>query len=123
MVVRIDKYLWAVRIFKTRNEASIACRYGKIIVNNQTVKPSYAIRATDTIEVKTNPIIRVFEVKELSDKRCGPPLVSSYIREITPTEELEKLKVAEIAKRQNKGNMRPTKKERRQLGKLLEDSE
>ena len=116
--VRVDKFLWAVRLFKTRSAAAAECSKGHIQINGQTVKPSREIKIGDVIGVKYKVIMRSYKVKELLDRRVGAKLVDQYIEEITPQEELMKLKVyleyqrTALPRREEKG--RPTKRERRQ---------
>ncbi|HQP03957.1 MAG TPA: S4 domain-containing protein, partial [Bacteroidales bacterium] len=122
MNVRVDKYLFSVRLYKTRNEATTACRNGSVIVNDNRVKPSYIIKQGDKIEVRINPIFRTFTVIQINDKRCSNALVSDYISETTPTAELERLRIARSV-RNSKPQTRPNKKDRRILGKLFEQNE
>ncbi len=115
-VPRIDKWLWAVRLFKTRSLATQACRAGKVKVDGQAVKPSREVQNEMIISVQTGPILRTVKVTELLNNRVGAKLVSQYMDDLTPEEEYQKL---EIIKSQagmrpfRKG--RPTKKERREL--------
>lgn len=113
---RIDKWLWAVRIFKTRSQASQACRSGRIKVDDQVVKPSREVQPGMVIHVKWGPIERVLKVTGLLKNRVGAKLVSQYMEDLTPEAEYKKL---EIIKRRDgfrpHGKGRPTKKERREL--------
>ncbi len=124
MEARIDKWLWAARIFKTRSKASDACRNGKVSVNNKSVKSSYIVKIDETIEVKNPPIVRLYKVKGLAIKRVSAKLAVDLVEEITPQAELDKLKqfwkdpVRFIFAPREKGAGRPTKRERRQLEKL-----
>jgi len=124
MEARIDKWLWAARIFKTRSKASDACRNGKVSVNNKSVKSSYLVKIDETIEVKNPPIVRLYKVKRLALKRVSAKLAVDLVEEITPQAELDKLKqfwkdpVRFIFAPREKGAGRPTKRERRQLEKL-----
>jgi len=128
METRIDKWLWAVRIFKTRSKASDACKKGKIIINGNVVKPSCNISVEEIVDVKHAPIIRSFRVKGLANKRVSAKLAQDLKEEITPEEELEKLKqfhrdpISVIFGYRGKGAGRPTKKERRELEKLKRDN-
>ncbi|MDA3820431.1 MAG: S4 domain-containing protein [Candidatus Delongbacteria bacterium] len=116
---RIDKFLWCVRLFKTRSKATTACKKKHILVNDQDVKPSSKISTGDKIEIKRPPIIRSFYVIEILNSRVGAKLVEDYIKETTPEEEFKKLKKArETGIIRTKGKGRPTKKERRQLDKI-----
>ncbi len=119
-LVRIDKWLWAVRIFKTRNQATTACKKGKILIKNKPVKPSRIIGIDDIVVIKKLPVVYTYRVKELLEKRVAARQVNQYIEDLTSDEELKKLK---IRKMQNfiireKGMGRPTKKERRTLDRL-----
>ena len=117
--IRVDKWLWAVRIFKTRNQATEACKKGRILIREQPVKPSRVLRINDIIQVKRPPLIYSFKVTGLLAKRLSARLVKDYIEDITPELELEKLKVREtFFISRDKGSGRPTKKERRTMEKL-----
>jgi len=118
--LRIDKWLWAVRIFKTRSIATNACKKQRVLINNIAVKPSRIIRINEIINVKQPPIIRTYKVKGLLAKRLAARLVVNFVEDITPEEELQKtviIKDTGFIKR-NKGMGRPTKKERRVIDKL-----
>ena len=120
--VRIDKYLWAVRIYKTRNQAAEACKKGHIIIDNISVKPSRMISLNEEIKVKKNPVIFTYRVKAITSNRLGAKLVPDYISDITPEE--EKLK-QDINDRggfyyRDKGAGRPTKKDRRIIDRITE---
>ncbi len=115
--LRIDKWLWAVRLFKTRSQATQACKAGKVKIDGETVKPSREIREGLVITVQTGPIKKTVKVLELLHKRVGARLVSQYMEDLTPEDEYAKL---EIIKKQPvstrpKGFGRPTKKERRDI--------
>lgn len=117
--VRIDKYLWSVRVFKTRSKATQACKGKKVLLNDQYVKPSSLVRANDRIEVKRAPIVRSFVVKEILENRVSAKLVPDYMTETTPKSEFEKLKKSrDTGIIRHKGKGRPTKKERRQLDNI-----
>ncbi|MEE9460627.1 MAG: S4 domain-containing protein [Bacteroidales bacterium] len=117
--IRVDKWLWAVRIFKTRNQATEACKKGRILIREQPVKPSRVLRINDIIQVKRPPVVYSFKVTGLLTKRLSARLVKDYIEDITPEQELEKLKVREtFFISRDKGSGRPTKKERRTMEKL-----
>jgi len=116
---RIDKFLWSVRLYKTRTLATEACRNKHVLLNNQAVKASANVRIGDKIEIKVPPIIRSFEVKALLRNRVSAKLVSDYINETTPQESFEELKlVRKSGSKREKGSGRPTKKERRQIDKF-----
>lgn len=120
--MRIDKYLWSVRLFKTRSLATEACRKGQVLIDNQPVKPSREIKEEQIFELKSPPIIRKYKVIQLLKSRVGAKLVPEHLEEITPEEELLKLETIknyQFAMRK-KGAGRPTKKERRDIDKYLD---
>jgi len=121
--IRIDKFLWAVRIFKTRSLASDACRKGRILINNLQVKPSRVVTKNETIIVKKLPVVFTYEVIEPVGKRVSAKLVADFIRDITTEEEKIKSVKGNLAVigYRTKGTGRPTKKERRTIDKLNED--
>ena len=120
--VRVDKWLWAVRIFKTRNQATEACRKGKIIIGGQAVKPSRVLKPGDEVQVKKPPVLYSYRVMDLLAKRLSARLVREYCENITPGSEMEKLKVKEtFFVIRDRGSGRPTKKERRTMDKLSGD--
>ena len=119
---RIDKWLWAVRIFKTRTIASDACKKGCVLIDNVSVKPSRMIRTGDIVQVRKPPITFSFKVLDLSDKRMAAKLVPQFMENITPPEQYELLelnKISGFVDRQ-RGTGRPTKKERRDLEQFTE---
>ena len=115
--VRIDKWLWAVRIFKTRSIAAEACKKGKIMIAGITVKPSRNIKVNDIIQIKYPPIVYSFKVLALAENRMGAKLVPEYLENVTTTDQLHLLELDKISAvgRRQKGTGRPTKKERREL--------
>ena len=114
--VRLDKWLWSVRIFKTRSQATEACRKGRIIINGLEAKPSRDIRLGETILIRKMPVIYTVRVKALTEKRLSAKLVHDYVEDITSAEELEKLKLKDMAFfKRDRGAGRPTKKDRRLL--------
>ena len=123
MEVRLDKYLWAVRIFKTRSDAAEAIRTNKVWVNGSTVKPSREVRIGDRIEVRKVRITYSYKVEDLVSSRQPASKVPDFCRNITPQEELDKLAVPRetIFVMRDRGTGRPTKKERRELDSLMED--
>lgn len=120
--VRIDKFIWAVRLLKTRSMAAEACKKGKVSVNNQPVKSSRIIKAGDEIAIRTPPITRTYKVLALAEKRMGAKLTPDYITDITGPEQLEILELSRLASNigRDRGLGRPTKKDRRDLEKLQE---
>jgi len=123
--IRIDKFLWAVRIFKTRSIASEACRKGKIIINAIQVKPSRIITANETIFVKKLPVTYCYTITEPIENRVSAKLVHLYINDITPESEKAKIINRELAgfAYREKGTGRPTKKDRRNIDRLKDDFE
>ncbi|MBO8445314.1 MAG: RNA-binding S4 domain-containing protein [Bacteroidetes bacterium] len=117
---RIGKYLWAIRVFKTRSEATDACKGGKIKINGADAKPSKAVRPGDTISARKGAVTYTYKVIEAIEKRQGAKLVSQYAENITPQSELDKLKspVETFFLKRDRGTGRPTKKERRQMDSL-----
>jgi ribosome-associated heat shock protein Hsp15 len=117
--IRVDKWLWAVRVFKTRSAASEACKKGKVLVNDLPVKPSRALKINDVVSVRRQPVLFSYKVKGLLGKRLSARLVTEYVENITPPSELEKLKKSEtFFVQRDRGAGRPTKKERRTLDKI-----
>jgi ribosome-associated heat shock protein Hsp15 len=121
--VRIDKFLWSVRIYKTRSIASDECRKGRITINNIQVKPSRVIQKNEIITVKKPPVIFTYRVIDPIENRVGAKLVSQFVEDITSDEERAKLDIKQSMAigRRDKGTGRPTKKERRVIDKLNED--
>jgi ribosome-associated heat shock protein Hsp15 len=118
--IRIDKFLWAVRLFKTRSLAADACKSGKILIHGYPVKSSRLISVNEVFTLRKNPIIYTYKIKEILSNRVGPKLVENYLENLTPPEELLKLEIdiqSPFVKR-DRGAGRPTKKERREIDKL-----
>ena len=120
--VRLDKYLWSIRAYKTRSEATTACNGGKVRLNGADVKPSKAVKVGDVIVVRKGPVTYTYKAIALIDKRQGPKLVSQYAENLTPQEELDKLRapVETFFLKRDRGTGRPTKKDRRQMDDLWE---
>ena len=118
--IRIDKWLWAVRFFKTRTQASDACRGGKVKIDGQNVKPSREIRIGEEIEVQLGIIRKKVSVKAILKNRVGAKLVDDYAEDLTPAEEYEKLDMLKQLnyEKRDRGTGRPTKKNRRDISKL-----
>jgi ribosome-associated heat shock protein Hsp15 len=115
--VRIDKWMWATRIFKTRTIAAEACKKGRIIISGVNVKPSRMIKMGDVIQVRKPPVTFSFKVLGLTEHRMGAKLVPEYLENITPPEQYELLEMNRISGfvDRAKGLGRPTKKDRREL--------
>ncbi len=123
---RLDKYLWSIRVFKTRSEATDACRGGKILVNGQDAKPSREVKAGDVLQVRKGPVLYKYRVLQPIDRRQGAALVPKYAENLTPESEMAKLHAPHESffVVRDRGAGRPTKKERRQMDTLysaLED--
>lgn len=117
--VRIDKYLWAVRVYKTRTLATEACRKGKVNVDDMPAKPSRMVSTGDVIEVRKMPVTYSYRVLEPIEKRVGAKIVDNFVEDITPQEELQKLEMQDdFFVKRDRGTGRPTKKERRLLDDL-----
>jgi len=115
--MRIDKYLWCVRYFKTRSLASIACRKGHIKVNNALAKPSRQVYPTDVITVRKNQVNYQLTIHDIPDRRVGAKLVDIYRVDTTPKSEFEAHEMLKYSKSyyRKKGIGRPTKKDRRDI--------
>ena len=120
---RIDRWLWAVRLFRTRALATEACRGGKIRVREDKVKPSYSIKAGETVTIQSGPITKTVRVLGVIEKRLGAKLVADYLEDLTPSEEYELLRMtaAQKALRRDRGTGRPTKRDRREIERLFGD--
>ena len=123
--MRIDKYLWCTRYYKTRNQATVACKKGQIRVNDQVVKPSREIYATDKISVRKNQITYTLVVNDLPESRVGAKLVDIYRTDTTPKEAFERQELQKYSKDyyRKKGEGRPTKKDRRDIEEYFNDQE
>jgi len=121
--VRIDKFLWSVRIYKTRSIATEACKKGRIIINNISVKPSRSVFKDEIITVRKLPLIYTYRIIQPVGNRVSAKLVSNYIEDLTPEEEKKKLDIRHsgMTGYREKGSGRPTKKERRSLDRLIDD--
>lgn len=120
MEVRIDKYLWAIRVFKTRTDATEACKGGKVKVGNVNAKPSRSVQAGDVIYVRKGAVTFVYQVLQPLEKRVGAALVPNYAQNRTPAEELEKMRapVETFFLSRDRGAGRPTKKDRREIEQI-----
>lgn len=121
--VRIDKWLWAVRLFKTRSDAAEACRSNRVTVNGTPVKPSREVRAGEVVSVRKMPAVYSFRILEPVANRQPARNVPLYIEDVTPQSELDKLEMARAGAFavRDRGMGRPTKKERREIEELLSD--
>ena len=117
MEVRVDKYLFAMRIYKTRSIAADACKNGRIKMSGVELKPSRAFHVGDVFTVRKGPITYTYRVLQLCEHRLGAKLVPDYMRDETPHEQLELLELARMAGNggRDRGTGRPTKKDRREI--------
>ena len=115
--LRIDKYLWAIRVYKTRTDATDACKGGKVRINGADTKPSKLVKPGDMIVARKGAVTYTYKVIQLIDKRQGAKLVPNYAENLTPPEELAKLRapVETFFLKRDRGAGRPTKKDRRQM--------
>ena len=115
--MRVDKYLWCVRYYKTRNMVTEACKKNHITVNGQVAKPSKEVFPSDTITFRKDQITRIISVIDLPESRVGAKLVDIYRKEETPPEAFEHLELLKLSKEHYRrtGDGRPTKKDRRDL--------
>lgn len=122
--VRIDKFLWAVRIYKTRGQAISACKMGRILVNGNPVKPSRDIEGNEILTVRKPPVIYSYRVIRPLSNRVPAKMVESYLADITPDSEKAKLSLTRTDPfgYRKKGEGRPTKKERRIIDKWKDNS-
>jgi len=120
--VRIDKYLWAIRVFKTRTEATDACKGNKVTVDGSDVKPSREVKAGEVIQVRKGSVFYKYKVLAPLEKRVGAKDVPRFAENLTPQSELDKLHapVETFFIRRDRGAGRPTKKERREMDTLYE---
>ncbi len=120
--LRIDKWLWTMRLFKTRSIATEECKKGRIIVGGIAVKPSFIVTAGLSVQVKRPPIVYTYNIIELTENRVSAKDVTRYMIDVTPMSELKLLEDIRLASsgERDRGTGRPTKKERRDLEKFIE---
>lgn len=117
---RIDKWLWAMRIFKTRSLATDACKKGRIIINGLEAKPSHEVKPGEMIFIRKLPVVYTVKVIALTNNRLPAPRVKEFMEDLTSPEEIQKLKINESAFfRREKGTGRPTKKDRRLIDDIF----
>lgn len=123
MEIRVDKWLWAVRVFKTRTIATEACKKGRVLIGDTPVKPSRTIKPGDIIKVRKPPVTYSFEVLALTQNRLGAKLVADYMKNVTPQSELHLLDMVKISGfiDRRKGLGRPTKRDGRRLNEFTEN--
>ena len=122
--VRVDKYLWAMRIYKTRSIAADACKNGRISTNGVQLKPSRTFKVGDVFNVRKGPVTYTYRVLQLTENRLGAKLVPEYMRDETSPQQLEILELARIAGNggRDRGMGRPTKKDRREIEVFMSDN-
>lgn len=122
--VRVDKYLWAMRIYKTRSIAADACKNGRITINGVQLKPSRSFHVGDTFNVRKGPVTYTYKVLQLSENRLGAKLVPEYMQDCTSPAQLEILELARLAGNggRDRGTGRPTKKDRREIETFMSDN-
>ncbi len=118
--IRIDKYLWAIRVFKTRTDATDACKGGKIKIGTVNAKPSRDVQVGEVIAVRKGAVTFTYKVLQLVDHRLGAKLVPDYAENLTPESEIEKLRapVESFFLTRDRGAGRPTKKDRREIEQI-----
>lgn len=121
---RLDKWLWAARIYKTRTLAADACKNGRITINGAQAKPSRSVKAGDEVGVKKSPVTYTFRVKQAIEKRVGAKLLPDILENITPPEQYELLEMSRISGfvDRARGTGRPTKKDRRALDEFTDET-
>ena len=117
---RIDKWLWTVRIYKTRSLAAEECKKGRILIEGMPVKPSRAVKVGEMVTVRKMPVMYTYEILDIPSSRLPAKRVEEFMRNLTPDEELAKLDMNRLAAsiKRDRGAGRPTKKERRVLDRL-----
>ncbi len=123
--MRIDKYLWCIRVFKTRTIATTACKKGQVKIDNSNIKPSKEVYGGELLLVRKNQINYQIKVLDLPESRVGAKLVDLYRKDVTPKEEFEKNELLKYSKDyyRKKGTGRPTKKDRRDIEGYQDDTE
>ena len=115
--IRIDKYLWAVRLYKTRSLATDACRNGHVTMGEQPLKPSHEVKIGEVYNINIDQLHRQIEVKALLGNRVGAKLVENYMIDLTPKEEYERIQMVRqyAFEKRDRGTGRPTKRDRREI--------
>ena len=123
--MRVDKYLWCIRYYKTRTLATTACKKGHIKVNNDVVKPSREVYPLDTIQLRKDQINYTLQVNDIPESRVGAKLVDIYRTDTTPKEQFEAKELLKYSKDyyRKKGTGRPTKKDRREIDDYTDENE
>ncbi|MEC9135527.1 MAG: S4 domain-containing protein [Bacteroidota bacterium] len=122
--MRVDQYLWCLRYYKSRNQASLGCKQGHVKIGDQSVKPSREVIIGDKIKVRKNQIWHKLIVMDIPKSRLGAKLVDIYRENITPDDAFDQLNIQNLSKvpKREKGTGRPTKKDRREMDDYFEDS-
>ena len=116
---RMDKFLWSVRLFKTRTLAMEACKKGRVLINDIPAKPSRVVKIGEKIEINNPPVLYSYQITGLPKSRVSAKLVAGYLEDLTSPEELNKLKNKDVFfVKRDRGTGRPTKKERRLIDKV-----
>lgn len=120
--VRVDKWLWAVRVFKTRSLATEACKRGHVAMGDSTLKPSKMVHVGETLKVRKAPITKSLKILALAEKRMGAKLIVDFVEDVTPAKETELLEMQKNMRwsARDRGTGRPTKKDRRELDDFFE---
>jgi len=120
--VRVDKWLWAVRVFKTRSLATEACKKGHVSVGDSTLKPSRMVQVGEIVKVRKSPITKSLKIIALAEKRMSAKLIVDFVEDVTPAEEMELLEMQKNMRwiARDRGTGRPTKKDRRELDDFFE---
>jgi len=121
--IRVDKFLWCIRLFKTRKLSNEACSRSKVKIDGKSIKSSYLVKIDDVIQIKKKMLTLTIKIKDITDKRIGAKLLHRYIEDLTPSSEKIKIKIANKLPHsyRERGKGRPTKKERRDLMKGLDN--
>lgn len=121
---RVDKWLWAARIFKTRTIAAAACKKGQVSIGGRQLKPSHTVRVGDTVDVRKSPITYSFKILQAIEHRVGAKLIPEILENVTRPEQYELLEMSKISGfiDRARGTGRPTKKERRALDEFIDDA-
>ena len=121
--MRLDKYVWSVRLAKTRSKAADAIAKGRVRLNGESIKPAKEVKVGDEINIYKHTAVFTFKVLQLLDRRVGAKLVHDYILDITSEEEVEKLKMFQLSQKSYRqhGTGKPSKKDRRDLDDFLEN--
>lgn len=123
MSTRLDKYVWSVRLAKTRSQAADAISKGRVRLNGENIKPAKEVKVGDEINIHKHTAVFTYKVLQLLENRVGAKLVSDYLLDITPEQEVEKLKTFQLSQKSYRlhGTGKPSKKDRRDLDDFLEN--